>query len=76
MLTGLVNRAEALDCLQSALERPPAPGTHLGILFCDVDHFKDINDTWGHGMGDTVLATLAARIPICQSRGHGWTHGR
>lgn len=61
-LTGLANRAEALDRLQSALERPPAPGTHLGILFCDVDHFKDINDTWGHGMGDTVLTTVAARI--------------
>ncbi|WP_194163525.1 sensor domain-containing diguanylate cyclase [Mycolicibacterium sp. P1-5] len=61
-LTGLANRAEALDRLQLALERPPAPGTHLGILFCDVDHFKDINDTWGHGVGDTVLTTLAARI--------------
>ncbi len=61
-LTGLANRAEALERLQSALESPPAPGTHLGILFCDVDHFKDINDTWGHGMGDAVLTTLAARI--------------
>ncbi|QZT58748.1 sensor domain-containing diguanylate cyclase [Mycolicibacterium austroafricanum] len=61
-LTGLANRAEALDRLQSALEHPPAPGTHLGILFCDVDHFKDINDTWGHSVGDTVLTTLAARI--------------
>lgn len=61
-LTGLANRAEALDRLQSALEQPPAPGTHLGILFCDVDHFKDINDTWGHSTGDTVLTTLAARI--------------
>lgn len=61
-LTGLANRAEALECLQSALEHPSAPGTHLGILFCDVDHFKRINDTWGHGVGDTVLITLAARI--------------
>ncbi|MGO9511414.1 MAG: diguanylate cyclase domain-containing protein [Mycobacterium sp.] len=61
-LTGLVNRAEAISCLESALEHPPAFGTHLGILFCDVDHFKDINDTWGHGIGDAVLTTLAARI--------------
>jgi len=61
-LTGLANRAEAIGRLESALEHPPAFGTHLGILFCDVDHFKDINDTWGHGIGDAVLTTLAARI--------------
>ncbi len=61
-LTGLANRAEALGRLESALQPPPAFGTHLGILFCDVDHFKDINDTWGHGIGDAVLTTLAARI--------------
>ena len=61
-LTGLANRAEVIGRLESALEQPPAFGTHLGILFCDVDHFKDINDTWGHGIGDGVLTTLAARI--------------
>ena len=61
-LTGLANRAEAIGRLESALEHPPAFRTHLGILFCDVDHFKDINDTWGHGIGDAVLITLAARI--------------
>jgi diguanylate cyclase (GGDEF)-like protein/PAS domain S-box-containing protein len=61
-LTGLANRAEAIGRLESALEHPPALRTHLGILFCDVDHFKDINDTWGHGIGDAVLITLAARI--------------
>jgi diguanylate cyclase (GGDEF)-like protein/PAS domain S-box-containing protein len=62
ILTGLANRAEAISRLESALEHPPAFGTHLGILFCDVDRFKDINDTWGHGIGDAVLITLAARI--------------
>lgn len=61
-LTGLANRREAISRLESALEHPPAFGVHLGILFCDVDRFKDINDTWGHGFGDTVLSTLAARI--------------
>ena len=61
-LTGLANRAEAIGRLESALEHPPALGVHLGILFCDVDRFKDINDTWGHGAGDAVLTTLAARI--------------
>ena len=61
-LTGLVNRAETIRRLESALAQPQPFETHVGVLFCDVDHFKDINDTWGHGIGDFVLATLAARI--------------
>lgn len=61
-LTGLANRAETLGQLESALGESRPPGTYIGILFCDVDHFKDINDTWGHGIGDVVLATLASRI--------------
>jgi diguanylate cyclase (GGDEF)-like protein len=61
-LTGLANRAETLGRLEFALEQSRPPGTYVGILFCDVDHFKDINDTWGHGIGDIVLATLATRI--------------
>lgn len=68
-LTGLVNRAEALDRLASALEEPQPTETHVGVLFCDVDRFKDINDTWGHGVGDFVLATLAARIRGSVRRG-------
>lgn len=73
-LTGLVNRAEAMDRLAAALEQPQPAGTHLGVLFCDVDQFKEINDTWGHGTGDLVLATLAARIQ--QSVRRGDTVGR
>lgn len=61
-LTGLANRAETMARLESALQQPGSAGTYVGVLFCDVDHFKDINDTWGHGVGDVVLATLAARI--------------
>lgn len=61
-LTGLANRAEAISRLETALGQPQSLGTCVGVLFCDVDHFKQINDTWGHGIGDTVLATLAARI--------------
>ncbi|OBH02813.1 diguanylate cyclase domain-containing protein [Mycobacterium sp. E1747] len=68
-LTGLVNRAEALARLTTALQRPPPAGSFLGVLFCDVDHFKDINDTWGHGVGDLVLATLAARVQDSVRRG-------
>ncbi|MCV7091217.1 sensor domain-containing diguanylate cyclase [Mycobacterium interjectum] len=68
-LTGLVNRAEAMDRLASALQQTQPAGTYVGVLFCDVDHFKDINDTWGHGIGDFVLATLAARIRGSVRRG-------
>ncbi|MEE6134818.1 diguanylate cyclase [Mycobacterium sp. 050128] len=61
-LTGLANRAETFARLESALGQPRPPAKGVGILFCDVDHFKAINDTWGHGVGDIVLATLATRI--------------
>ncbi|OBH84515.1 diguanylate cyclase [Mycobacterium scrofulaceum] len=68
-LTGLVNRAEALGRLACALEEPQPAGTYVGVLFCDVDHFKEFNDTWGHGVGDLVLATLAARVQDSVRRG-------
>jgi len=68
-LTGLVNRAEALDRLESVLGRPKVDGEHIGILFCDVDGFKRINDAYGHVVGDIVLATLAARIREFMRRG-------
>lgn len=61
-LTGLANRAEVIGCLESALAQTSAEGSHLGVLFCDVDHFKDINDTFGHPVGDVVLSTVASRI--------------
>lgn len=73
-LTGLPNRAEVIGRLESALAQPRSPGSQLGILFCDVDHFKTINDTLGHAAGDAVLSTLAARIR--QSVRKGDTVGR
>ncbi|MGD9621440.1 MAG: diguanylate cyclase [Mycolicibacterium sp.] len=64
-VTGLVNRAEAGARLESSLENQRSPGGYLGVLFCDIDHFKDINDTWGHAVGDVVLSILATRIRDC-----------
>jgi diguanylate cyclase (GGDEF)-like protein len=68
-LTGLVNRAEALVRLDAALGSTRTPGALLGVLFCDIDQFKSINDTWGHTAGDLVLTTLATRIRDCIRQG-------
>lgn len=73
-LTGLVNRGEAMARLEGALECSRAPKTRYGLLFCDVDHFKEINDTFGHPAGDIVLRTLSDRISQCVR--HGDTVGR
>lgn len=73
-LTGLVNRAETLARLDSALNSRRNPGTQLGVLFCDIDRFKAVNDTRGHDAGDAVLWTVAERISDCLR--HGDTVGR
>lgn len=64
-LTGLVNHAETISRLEASLGERRQPGPHLGVLFCDVDRFKEVNDTWGHSVGDAVLSTLGARIRDC-----------
>ncbi len=64
-LTGLLNHAETMARLEAALANPRAPGAHLGVLFCDADRFKAINDDWGHTVGDAVLSAMAERIRGC-----------
>ncbi|HRC52345.1 MAG TPA: diguanylate cyclase [Gordonia sp. (in: high G+C Gram-positive bacteria)] len=64
-LTGLVNHAETITRLEAALRNQRLPASHLGLLYCDVDRFKAINDTFGHPVGDIVLAAVAARIRDC-----------
>ena len=60
--TGLCNRQELLDRLAAVVARRE-PG--LGLLWCDIDGFKAINDTHGHAAGDAVLEALGARIRGC-----------
>ncbi|MGB0971228.1 MAG: diguanylate cyclase domain-containing protein [Mycobacterium sp.] len=68
-LTGLVNHAETIARLEAALKDRRVPGAHLGALFCDIDHFKAVNDTWGHTVGDVVLSAVASRIRGCVRNG-------
>lgn len=57
-LTGLPNRVLVLQRLSQAL----ALGEEVAVLFCDVDHFKTVNDRWGHAAGDRLLVGIAGRL--------------
>ena len=61
MLTGLPNRARLRQLINQAIEGCPA-GTSAALVFVDLDHFKDINDTLGHGAGDELLIELTQRL--------------
>lgn len=61
-LTGLVNRHEALEQITSIAGRARRKGDATAVLFCDLDNFKEINDSFGHLAGDELLRTVAAKI--------------
>lgn len=61
-LTGLPNRLHFEDKLQEALARARRSGQGLALLYIDVDHFKAINDGWGHAAGDLVLSEFGRRL--------------
>jgi diguanylate cyclase (GGDEF)-like protein/PAS domain S-box-containing protein len=62
-LTGLPNRRRLLECLSGALARSRADPRHAwAVLFLDFDRFKLVNDSLGHGAGDTLLCQLARRL--------------
>jgi len=63
-LTGLYNRRYLEDRLRQEIRRARRYGFPLSVLLVDADHFKQINDTWGHDVGDEALVALAS---LCAS---------
>ncbi len=64
-LTGLINRALFRDRLSSALVRARRDGGLVTVMFLDIDGFKDVNDRFGHSVGDEVLRQIASRLVEC-----------
>jgi diguanylate cyclase (GGDEF)-like protein len=64
-LTGLYNRRQLSDILKQEVERSRRYSTDLSVIMLDLDHFKRVNDTFGHDFGDYVIKEFAARILSC-----------
>jgi diguanylate cyclase (GGDEF)-like protein len=72
-LTGLANRTLFYDRLQQTLAGARRNAESLAVLLLDLDHFKDINDTFGHHVGDGVIQEVAVRLTAIL---RGWTRWR
>ncbi len=68
-LTGLANRRLFQEHLTLALALAARRGRTVAVLFLDLDHFKVVNDTLGHTMGDALLRLVAARLKACVREG-------
>ncbi len=67
-LTLLPNRRLLLDRMQQAITASMRSGQNGALLFLDLDHFKNLNDTLGHEVGDTLLRQVAQRLRACVRR--------
>ena len=61
-LTGLANRSAGMETLRRELARSFRQGTPLTVILADIDHFKKVNDQWGHIVGDEVLVEMGRRL--------------
>ncbi|WP_137820635.1 bifunctional diguanylate cyclase/phosphodiesterase [Pseudomonas sp. 2FG] len=64
-LTGLANRATFIERLRQAFAASTRGATSFAIFYLDLDHFKDVNDTLGHPVGDLLLQEVSERIKNC-----------
>ena len=62
ILTGLANRAVFVEALQQEMAAAHRSGKSFAVLYLDLDHFKDVNDTLGHPIGDLLLQAVAERL--------------
>lgn len=62
LLTGILNHTEILNILEKELNRAKRQNGNLAVIMGDLDHFKKVNDTYGHVAGDAVLVEVAARM--------------
>lgn len=65
LLTGLPNRVLLLDRRTQAINMTNRNSKQIALLFLDLDHFKQINDAFGHAAGDQLLRTVAVKIEAC-----------
>lgn len=65
MLTGLQNRRAFFEAARQATESPASARSVCGVLYIDIDHFKSINDRYGHEGGDLVLKHFADLLRAC-----------
>ncbi|MHB8914635.1 MAG: putative bifunctional diguanylate cyclase/phosphodiesterase [Thiobacillus sp.] len=65
VLTDLPNRTLLLDRLTQGIELARRQGKQLAVMFMDLDHFKHINDSLGHAVGDQLLQSVAKRLRAC-----------
>lgn len=64
-LTGLANRRQFEAAIAREIDRVARIGEPALLLMADIDHFKRVNDTWGHGAGDEVIKSVAACLQEC-----------
>src|SRR5262245_54359361 len=70
-LTGLYNRRFFRHCIEEQKSRSDSTGSSFALLIMDIDHFKQINDTYGHAVGDAALIRVS-KVLKEQVKDQGW----